>query len=87
MSYEGYEQILCKNGHYTEIDCYVFEFEEFVCHHCGAGVGWSRGVDQTNDNGSPIDMAPFLKAPAIYEACPTCDHKKMVAPDVYNIPE
>lgn len=54
MSYEGYEQVLCKNGHlfnmydigYTELedDCYK-------CPSCKTKPVWYNCVDQTNDSG------------------------------------
>ncbi len=31
MSWEGYEQTLCKNGHQSTEDAYVFDPEKFVC--------------------------------------------------------
>ena len=48
MSFEGYHQILCKKGHYIEIDVYMHSNGSFVCDICGEGVGWVNLVDQTN---------------------------------------
>lgn len=46
MSYEGSIQRLCKNNHYSIIDCYD-EYDEEVCH-CGEPFIWRNGVDLTN---------------------------------------
>jgi hypothetical protein len=58
MSYEGFDQVLCKNGHYHEIDSHEFKFyskdnnddawgDLFVCE-CGELAVWWNSVDQTN---------------------------------------
>lgn len=46
MSYEGYEELLCGNGHYFAHDCYGDAPE--TCPRCGAPWAYSHGVDQTN---------------------------------------
>lgn len=52
MSYEGFTQILCKNGHYFEKDAYFDwdggEHKTWKCPVCGVGLAWQNGVDQTN---------------------------------------
>lgn len=56
MSYEGYVQVLCANGHYSTYDCWDDPFglgygEETVnpiCNVCGAKLVWRNGVDITN---------------------------------------
>jgi hypothetical protein len=49
MSYEGFEQVLCSNGHYYIFDCYDFwEAENWHCPTCGAKATWSNMVDTTN---------------------------------------
>lgn len=48
MSYEGYEQHICKNGHlFCNHDIYHFEGEEVRCY-CGAESVWYNQVDDTN---------------------------------------
>jgi hypothetical protein len=44
MSYEGYSQCICSNGHYFEHDAYCDGF----CPYCGLGSSWDNSVDQTN---------------------------------------
>jgi len=59
MSFEGYYQILCSNGHETCVDCYDHphfgkeETDEFGTRypwkcHCGANATWWNLVDVTN---------------------------------------
>ena len=59
MSYEGWEQILCKNGHYHSADCHDYlEYDESVpyldlekvwkCPTCGERAVWWNAVDVTN---------------------------------------
>ena len=49
MSYEGYDQVLCENGHYHTYDCWEFWTSEgWVCPNCGAKAVWSNMVDVTN---------------------------------------
>jgi hypothetical protein len=50
MSYEGYEQCICKNGHYFELDVMYFwhEPENAVCDECEAPAAWRNSVDTTN---------------------------------------
>ena len=55
MSYSGYQQILCKNGHYHTYNCYEWDYggfggaeEGWQCPICGEGVAWDNSVDVTN---------------------------------------
>lgn len=59
MSFEGYYQILCKNGHETCVDCYEYphfgkeETDDFGTKYpwkcyCGTTAAWWNLVDQTN---------------------------------------
>jgi len=60
MSFEGYDQILCENGHYHTHDCYNYtDFNAWTCF-CGAKCAWYNTVDETNgthdpDTGERID--------------------------------
>ena len=57
MSWEGYTQRLCKNGHLLSSTDYIDEAEP--CLVCGAGQVWWNQVDLTNgsydDDGNRID--------------------------------
>lgn len=46
MSYEGFNEQLCRNGHYSAQDCYADRPKS--CPHCGASIAYSHAVDQTN---------------------------------------
>lgn len=46
MSYEGYEEYLCENGHYTTVQCY--DFADCSNCSCGAKFVCQHSVDQTN---------------------------------------
>ena len=54
MSYEGYHQILCVNGHLFEFDCYSQNNPtrgsagDWKCPVCGTPMAWWNSVDQTN---------------------------------------
>jgi len=59
MSFEGSYQIICKNGHSCECDCYEDPYfgeeitDEFGTYypwkcHCGAAAAWWNLVDETN---------------------------------------
>lgn len=46
MSYEGYTELLCDDGHYSAHDVYAVEIP-IVCR-CGKPFAYTHGVDQTN---------------------------------------
>lgn len=49
MSYEGFEQHICENGHLFEKVCdYAFCETESKCPTCNAKSVWYNAVDQTN---------------------------------------
>ena len=48
MSFEGYYQFLCKNGHNWEEDVHASSPEHEKCPYCGLPVIWSNIVDVTN---------------------------------------
>ena len=51
MSYEGFSQYLCKEGHYWTADAYEGYFDDDyspTCPKCGLKAVWENGVDITN---------------------------------------
>ncbi len=52
MSYEGWVEYLCENGHYHRWDCsdpdQPYNPDDFKCSDCGAGRTTMRYIDQTN---------------------------------------
>ena len=84
MSYEGYVQLLCPEGHYWVID--AADDSEPRCHCCDGSVAWSNAVDDTNcDTFGEIDMTPFVVSRAIFETC-NLGHVHEKGSDVYRIP-
>ena len=86
MSFEGFFQILCKNGHYEERDIYDHSHGSYKCPICGAGVQWANIVNQTNVE-EVGRVALKLTERFTSCACPTCDgHGRLTVP-IYEIPE
>lgn len=94
MSFEGYKQILCINGHYDQCDVYeYFEPKQWRCKHCGAIVRWVNTVDLTNgsygedpNTGESIRIDGYVEL-KVRQAAPTCDKcRHTTGPVVYHIP-
>lgn len=89
MSYEGYTQHICKNGHYFETGCY----EDLSCPFCKEVVSsWSNEVDQTNGpSQGAISIEKlrekYLKTEAVKETCTHCNHTKVISPEIFHIPD
>lgn len=45
MSYEGYNEYLCENGHYNVVDCYYDDIK--ICS-CNSKMKYYHSVDITN---------------------------------------
>ena len=95
MSYEGYVQRLCKNGHYHAFDCYSdIEQEEWKCPHCGEGCVWVNNVDQTNGSFDENDVRidGYVELEETEESkmavctCKDCGFKHRSRPPTYKIP-
>lgn len=90
MSYEGYVQCICLNGH--RFDWWdIYSCQEPICDFCKAKAAFSNSVDQTNgeDVGyiheeSFIDN--FLVTEEVIETCEHCGHKERKEPKVFRIP-
>ncbi len=84
MSYEGYDQYLCGNGHYWIQDC---NNDNEECPVCKGKFVWRNGVNETNFDGwGYIDMEKFLVTPAVNVTCPTCHHESENTPPIYRVP-
>ena len=88
MSYEGYEQHICKSGHrFDNPD--IYSFEEAVCF-CGEKSAYMNSVDQTNggDVGfiTQESFNTLLVSPTKTETCACCGHTKVVERAIYRIP-
>lgn len=80
MSYEGYTQKLCANGHLREADCWD-EWPE-TCG-CGAVFVWSHQVDETNGDGERYPLE--CDKGALTEVC-NMGHHHVVREVTYKIP-
>ena len=90
MSFEGYYQLICKNGHYSTIDAmeviYGQELSDLVCDDCGEKMIWENLVDDTNcDNVDYIDLE--VKSDAEFKVCECCGAKTIIKSQVYKIPK
>lgn len=89
MSFEGYYQVMCKNGHYDSFDLHCNEPEDWECH-CKEKCAWWNIVNQTNGsyeqiNGKDLRIDGYVDVELISrESCPTCN---TVLSEIYKIPE
>ena len=84
MSYEGYAQVLCPEGHYWVVD--AAENGEPKCPRCGKSEAWYNAVDDTNcDSFGEIDMSPFVVSRTTFETC-SLGHVHEKGADIYRIP-
>ena len=85
MSYEGFEQVLCANGHYEILDCHE-DIEKYCCIKCNAKIVWTNSVDTTNcEHFGYIDMAKFIDSPIEYTTC-NLGHMHCIKEQIYRIP-
>jgi hypothetical protein len=85
MSYEGYSQFLCKNGHAWEENCNFVDSKN-KCPTCGEKFIWENMVDVTNGSyyeGERIDGYIELKVKSI-KSCSHCGKPQEVT---YKIPK
>ena len=86
MSYEGYVEELCANGHLRSRDVYVPCSE--MCH-CGATTVFTRHVDETNgiviDDPSTLPYPFEVEKEAEFVVC-NLGHKHCTAERIYKIP-
>ena len=93
MSYEGYDQFLCKKGHYWTKQLEINwdggnEIEK--CPNCGEEAVWENGVNITNgsfEDGNRIDGSVELKIKSQTSGvCYTCGEKH-ICETTYEIPK
>ena len=91
MSFEGYYQILCEDGHYDDVDCYTCEPEDWKCPECKKKVAWWNLVDVTNgswEDDKRIDGHVELEVKSEHHCeCSKCGNKHLSRPSEYKIPE
>jgi len=98
MSFEGYLQYWCENGHYHERDAYddYFDEHQFKCPHCDGKEAFHNLVDVTNgsyeydDNGEQVRIDGFIEPEVVKDApvctCDSCGHTHALGPAVYVVP-
>lgn len=100
MSWEGYQQNLCTNGHAFDTDADVdINDPDFKCPRCQAKVAWFNIVDLTNgcfnvdldgnETDERIDGMVMLQqlTPAEICKCDACGHCHTSKPATYRIPD
>jgi hypothetical protein len=90
MSYEGYFQALCENGHYNQFpELYDSDSSPECCHICKSKIVWTNMVDDTNGDHwglIPPDLFnAFLQSTSKVETC-NLGHKHVIVHEVYNLP-
>lgn len=87
MSYEGYVQIICANGHLYEAP--VGDGYGHTCR-CGAKLAWMNHVDQTNNPGDGVipkaEFVRFELTPEVTTTCTACGTHTHVTEATYRIP-
>jgi len=102
MSYEGYEQYMCANGHFWEEPCsYDWGAREIIaCPDlvgrdedgkpitCNQPVVWHNSVDETNGDEYGIFLVKDLvnKEDAKWEECSSCGNKKLISDETFEVP-
>lgn len=95
MSYDGYSQFLCKNGHYWTTDSLELRWLGIKsypkCPICGKKPVWENMVNLTNgsfdDNGNRIDGKIELEVKQkISGVCSSCG-KEHICEITYKIPK
>lgn len=86
MSYEGYTQYLCPNGHLWTVDAYLGDGDnEHICSQCRQTRVWSHSVDCTNgivydEDGKELpDTVPFELEVDHYE-------ERVIKVPIYKVP-
>lgn len=92
MSYEGYEQHLCKSGHLFSQDAQCFVGEELDkpdCPHCGESSVFCNSVDDTNGEEWGIIPKKEWEALQIHaEVKKICNlgHEHVITEATYRVP-
>jgi len=85
MSFEGYQQMLCKNGHQI-IDNADADASKVKCYFCKAPIVWWNIVDDTNcDQYGLVKLK--VKTKEIKCTCKECGNIHIKVPVTYYIPK
>lgn len=93
MSYEGFDQHLCCNGHYWTEDTFMsmYDEEKSKCPKCGELAVWGNMVNQTNgshdEENNRIDGYIELEVKTERSGiCSECGEKH-ICETIYEIPK
>lgn len=89
MSWEGFDQCICDNGHFFCGESYCYE-EPNECPICKSKIAWRNQVDDTNCDSwgeIPIGLLQkhFLVTPEKNETC-NLGHSHIVEHAIYRVP-
>lgn len=87
MSFAGFYQVLCENGHLECFDAFAY-YGDGKCRYCGAPHIWENLVDETNGShyqGERIDGFVELEVSEEAPRCECCGQK--TGKEVYKVPE
>ena len=95
MGFSGFWQVLCKNGHYDNLDCFTVDCFTWKCSICGEGAYWYNLVDSTNgsydSSGNRIDGFIFLEInenKSEYCICEKCGNSHAIKEEIiYYFPK
>lgn len=91
MSYEGYVQRLCEDGHYSTVEAYFTSNDMDNCpvlvngNPCAKPIAWTNDVDQTNDNGDDTVVTLTRTHDTRTHTC-ECGNVHTIEPDRFHIP-
>ena len=89
MSFEGYYEKLCEDGHLTTFDVYYY-FKPDKCR-CGKEFVWwhivdvTNGMDEETGEGMPTDFEILSEEKV--ETCNCCNHTNVIEEVRYKIPD
>ena len=92
MSFEGFDQVLCKAGHLSEFNCWdtVELFDNTDRCTCGEPYVWRHVVDQTNGYDESSEWTSRKKLETVTQSeYTTCNlgHRHCTKEATYVIPE
>ena len=94
MSFEGYSQLTCKNGHYWALDCLETDYiplKDIKCPVCNNPAVWENVVNTTNgsfdENGKRIDGYVKLKIKKKVSGICSCCGKEHICEIIYRLPK
>jgi len=89
MSWEGYEQVICTNGHLRRKNAEMWGIgygDGWICS-CGAPIAWWNQVDTTNDDGEEYVIDSEINTSEVFCNCPDCGNRHITKEVTYKIPK